>query len=299
MPDTLYIDSLATDTVPVCALSPAAGCAPDSAVCFGCWENAGAPSAAGKDAPALTFFRLADLHTAGTPGVAGDLRPYDIGAEDGFAAILLLTAFFAVSVTVRSWRSLCEMFSALFRAPVADYERSERAASETRGFLFFVFLAAFVQGILFFVYAQACLPDAFADVPPPVLPVVAVASCFFFHLGKFALYRMVNSVLFDRSRTVQWADAYLLSLFASGFLLLPVVLSAVYFGLSLHHCAIALVSVSALVGLVLFFRCFRIFFRHGLGYVHIILYFCALEILPAFVLWRFLHWISLNLTIIV
>lgn len=131
-----------------------------------------------------------------------------------------------------------------------------------------------------------------------MLMVVDVAGCFVFFLLKFLFYRVVNGVFFDRSKTAQWFEAYFLSLFSSGLLLLPVVLMTIYFGWPPRVWIVFLVSVFLVIGLLLLFRCFRIFFRAGLDYVHLILYFCALEIVPAFMLWRFLLWINLNLTII-
>lgn len=291
--DSVRTDSLRGDSLPL----PVAGREEDvpSAVFF----HPGRPAPAGAaDTSALPFFRLEDLQMASIQGISGEYPPYSLGTDDGFVAVLLLSTFFAVGTTVRSWRHICGLFGALFRSPFGEYERCERGGEETCRFLFFVFQAAFVLGTLFFDYTQEFLPDAFGDVPPQMLMVVDVAGCFVFFLLKFLFYRVVNGVFFDRSKTAQWFEAYFLSLFSSGLLLLPVVLMTIYFGWPPRVWIVFLVSVFLVIGLLLLFRCFRIFFRAGLGYVHLILYFCAFEIVPAFMLWRFLLWINLNLTII-
>ena len=75
-------------------------------------------------------------------------------------------------------------------------------------------------------------------------------------------------------------------LVGAGFLLFPLVLLAVYFDLNAETAKILIFIILGITKIMLFYKCIRNFFPHIHGSFHLILYFCALEILPDFVLWK-------------
>lgn len=68
-------------------------------------------------------------------------------------------------------------------------------------------------------------------------------------------------------------------------LLLPVVLLQVYFDLEIQSVVIYFIVVLILVKILTFYKCYFIFFRKAGVILQIILYFCALEIVPIAALW--------------
>ena len=103
-------------------------------------------------------------------------------------------------------------------------------------------------------------------------------------LLKSTLYTTVNLVFFDGKRNKQFLGDLLLSYAAQGVLLMPVVLLLVYFGLSLQNVLYFLVFVVVSGKIWAFYKSFVIFFRQNGGFLQIIVYFCALEIVPLAVL---------------
>ena len=65
-----------------------------------------------------------------------------------------------------------------------------------------------------------------------------------------------------------------------GVLLFPWVLLEVYFGMALQKTMIIAMIVIFLVKMLTFYKCFDIFFKGTGVFLQIILYFCALEIIP-------------------
>ena len=88
------------------------------------------------------------------------------------------------------------------------------------------------------------------------------------------------------SRTVK-ADNIRVLIMSTGFTsLFPIVLLIVYFDLSPQIAPYFIGFVIIIAKILLFYKCFSNFFNKFHGAFHLILYFCALEILPDFVLWK-------------
>ena len=73
-----------------------------------------------------------------------------------------------------------------------------------------------------------------------------------------------------------------------GIVLFPIVMLQSYFGISVQSAIIYAAIVLILVKLLTIYKCFVIFFRQNGAVLQIILYFCALEIVPMLALAGFL-----------
>lgn len=81
-------------------------------------------------------------------------------------------------------------------------------------------------------------------------------------------------------------------LVGAGFLLFPLVLLAVYFDLNANTAKILIFIILGFTKIMLFYKCIRNFFPHIHGSFHLILYFCALEIVPDLFLWKGIGFIN-------
>ena len=89
-----------------------------------------------------------------------------------------------------------------------------------------------------------------------------------------------------RDSNIIWLESYFNVVIGAGFLLFPIVLLIVYFDLSPQIAPYFIGFVIIIAKILLFYKCFSNFFTKFYGAFHLILYFCALEILPDFVLWK-------------
>ena len=117
-------------------------------------------------------------------------------------------------------------------------------------------------------------------VSPYQLLLTYTALCLGYYLLKLALYAFVNSIFFSRESRERWTASYLLCILALGLGFLPVALLIVYFDLSFHHLLNTTLCLLAVQKCLLLYKCYSIFFTYKLGWVHLILYFCTLEITP-------------------
>lgn len=219
-------------------------------------------------------------------GVAGDPVPYQF-MNDHFVAAALLFGFVLVAwVISRSRHFLMGQLKNFFRAPAASQPVAERTESELQGQLFLVFQTCFVVGILFVDHVQECLPQLFEQATPHLFLAVGVGVTVLFYLVKISLYDFINTVFFTRLQARAWKRTYLLSVLFLGLTLLPLALLAVYFNLSHPTQLLLFVCLLGINKLLLLYKCARIFFKSPLALVHLFLYFCALEIVPQYLLLR-------------
>jgi hypothetical protein len=112
---------------------------------------------------------------------------------------------------------------------------------------------------------------------------------------KSMLYRFINGVFFQKVRNSLWMASFFNLLIWLGILLLPIFLVIVYFDIS---SSLSLYMIGILIIFAkfsLFWTCFSNFFEKIYGAFHLILYFCALEILPDLLYWKGMELLSNNL----
>lgn len=219
-------------------------------------------------------------------GIAGDPLPYRFRSDDYVSGILILSFFLVAWVIAHSWHFLVGSIKDFFYTRERENMFDSRTDTELRGQLFLVFQTCFVLGLLFFDYTQERMTEVFNMVSPYRILGMGVSVCLAYYVIKLLLYEFVNSVFFDRRQATRWREAYFLSILALGLLLLPVSLLVVYFDIEFSTLISLFFLVVISIKTMLLYKCGSIFFNYRFGGVHLILYFCALEIVPALVLWR-------------
>lgn len=219
-------------------------------------------------------------------GVAGDPLPYRFRSDDYVSGTLILSFFLVAWVITHSWHFLVGSIKDFFYTRERENMFDSRTDSELRGQLFLVFQTCFVLGLLFFDYTQERMTEVFNLVSPYQILGMGVGICLIYYVAKLLLYEFINSVFFDNRQSTRWRESYFLSILALGLLLLPVSLLVVYFDIGFSTLTLLFFLVVVSIKIMLLYKCGSIFFKYRFGGVHLILYFCALEILPALVLWR-------------
>lgn len=226
-------------------------------------------------------------------GIGGDPVPYRFRDDNFVTSTLMLSFFLAVWVIARSWHFLRNATrNFFFESKVRENMFTARTDRELRGQIFLIFVTCFLLSILFLGYTQTHLKEVFVQVSPYIILGTALVLCTSFYGLKVLLYMIVNNTLFDKHRTSQWTDAYMLYILFLGLLLLPITLLFVFFDIPIDKTTLFVAFVYLLGKLLLLYKCLRIFFYKKGGFFHLILYFCTLEIIPALALWRVLVYVS-------
>lgn len=224
----------------------------------------------------------------GMPGKDADLKPYALHSDVYVTGVIFLCFFLLSYVITMGHRLLLQKIKSIFQ----ERERQSLFDSEDRtGFSYRIYLfllTSFMLGLLFFDYVQDYHPTLFQEVSPYMLLGVDVGLCIGFYVFKGLLYSFVNWIFFDRDRNERWMDVYFFINYLMGIVLFPLVLLVVYFDLQPQSIILYVGIVAILYIIVLFYKCFSIFFREKYGFLYLIVYFCTLEIVPFLLLWKVL-----------
>ena len=137
--------------------------------------------------------------------------------------------------------------------------------------------------------------EIFEKIPHMYLLGGFIALIPVYLLLKWALYGIVNWTFFQKVRNSAWTTSFYNLFIWLGILLLPLVLLMVYLDISSPTNLYLIGIVVIIAKISLFWKSFSNFFEKIHGAFHLILYFCALEILPDFVLWKGIELVSNNL----
>jgi len=216
-------------------------------------------------------------------GVAGDPVPYSL-RSDNVMTLLLLACFvlFAVSLA-NSRRFIARQLREIFYVPKAEDTIFE-TAGEVRFQSFLVLLACLLMGISAFLYTTEYVTDTFMLDDDLMLVGIFFLVFLAYYAIKGVLYIAVNTLFFGARKAQQFEKLFLFMVASTGVLIFPIVLVLIYFDLLLETAAYYFVFVVIISKLLTFYKLWAIFFRQNGFVLQIILYFCALEIVPLLIL---------------
>ena len=139
------------------------------------------------------------------------------------------------------------------------------------------------SGICMYRYYMTSLPDKFSHSLALIVFTLAFAILI---VGKYLLYNFVNWVFFNREKNELWRQNYWGLIAAAGVVLFPSMLYSVFLDSELQISDYLLLMILAIFKILLFYKLIGNFFVHFYGISHLILYFCALEIIPDLLLWK-------------
>ena len=221
---------------------------------------------------------------AGRYGVAGDPVPYIIGNDNIISSTLIICFVITMVAFSVSKNHLLHQVKNFYYIPRAE-SNYDITSSEINALLFFNFQTALLLALHYFFYVKLYVADTFILPNEYMLIGIYVGTILGYFIIKGILYNIVNLTFFDSKKNGQWMKLTLFLTAMEGILLYPSSLLLSYFDVApqtlVNYCRITVI----LVKILLFYKCYVIFFRQNALFLQIILYFCALEIVPLFALW--------------
>ena len=216
----------------------------------------------------------------GRYGVAGDPVPYTIRGDNTLTALLIGCFIIAMIAFANSRRFFVHEAKYFFREPNSNTTEMTETSAEVRYQAFFVLLTCLLLSVISFLYTLECVADTFVLSSQYQLLGIFFGIFAAYFIVKMLVYWFVNSVFFGRKKSVRWLKSLLFAASVEGAALFPLVLLQSYFDLSIQKAVIYVAFVIILSKVMLLYKSFVMFFRHKNFFLQIILYFCALEIMP-------------------
>lgn len=221
-----------------------------------------------------------------TSGFEGAPIPYSPRTDDAIALTLLVCFFLSSIALARGKKFLTQQVKdfMLHRERTSIFDSS--TAADVRYLIVLVVQTCVLAGITFFNYFHDTTPALMEHVSPPLLLGLYVGFCLVYFLLKWTIYMFLGWTFFDKNRTNMWLESYSTLIYYVGFALFPFVLFLVYFDLSLTNLIIIGAIILIFTKILMFYKWIKLFFHQFGSLFLLILYFCALEIVPCLLLYR-------------
>lgn len=221
--------------------------------------------------------------TAATEGIP---LPYSLRTDDCIALLLFGCFFLSSFILSRNRNLLFQLMKdfLLHRARTSIFITS--TASDMRYMFLLTLQTCVLGGLCIFNHFNHTQPELIHHLHPGILLSIYIATCILYLMAKWLIYSFLGWIFFDESTTSFWLESYSTLLYHLGFALFPFCLSIVYFDLSPHSAVIIGLILVILAKILMFYKWIRLFCHDLHGSLLLILYFCALEIIPCLVLYQ-------------
>ena len=232
--------------------------------------------------------QLADLHAVQEvdSGFEGTPISYSPRTDDAIALTLLACFFLSSIALARGKKFLSQQVKdfVLHRERTSIFDSS--TAADVRYLLVLVLQTCVLSGITFLNYFHDTCPALMDHVSSLLLLGIYVGFCLVYFLLKWLLYMFLGWTFFDKNKTNIWLESYSALIYYVGFALFPFVLFLVYFDLSLTNLVIIGSIILIFTKILMFYKWIKLFFHQFGDLFLLILYFCALEIVPCLLLYQ-------------
>ena len=227
---------------------------------------------------------MSELMAWAAGGAQGIPIPYSPRMDDGITVILLCCFFLSAYVLSRSRRFLLQLVKdfLLHRERTSIFATS--TAGDMRYLLLLILQTCILAGVCIFNYCNDVQPELVRHVSPFMLLGIYIGVSFCYLLFKWVLYSVLGWIFFDESVTTLWLESYSTLLYYLGFTLFPFALFIVYFDLSLQLTIIIGLILAFFTKILMLYKWLKLFCNNLHGGFLLILYFCALEIMPCLIL---------------
>ena len=221
-----------------------------------------------------------------TVGLEALPLPYSPGRDDGISLVLLACFFLSSYVLAHSYKFLLQLGSCflLHRDRASIFGTS--AGSDMRYLLLLVLQTCILTGLYIFICFSAARPEQVSEINSMGLLGVCVAGSLVYLSLKWLAYALLGWIFFDKSVSSFWAESYATLIYYSGFLVFPFLLLAIYLHFSLQISVIIGLFLLGLVKILILYKWIKLFCYNLFGGLLLILYFCALEIIPCVMFYK-------------
>ena len=230
-------------------------------------------------------------------GVAGDPVPYNIHNDSVITSILLGFFILMVIAYANTHEFVTRQLKKFFYVPSEGTMEITETGTELRIQLFMVLLSSVLLSLLYYFYVIHFVGDTFILNSQYLLIAIYLVMMVSYFMAKWWLYTLVNVVFFGSKKNRHWLKTILFISSMEGAVFLPAVLLQAYFDMTEKNVVIYFIIVLIFVKILTFFKCYVAFFRRNVVKLQIILYFCALEMVPLLAFWGALDYVTDSLKI--
>ncbi len=212
--------------------------------------------------------------------------PYSLHNDQTVTAVLLACFLLSAYILSRSRKFLVQLVKDFLTNRERASIFSTTTSTDMRYLLLLIGQSCILAGVCMLHCFHHTNPALTQHVHPSLLLAIYTAVCLAFLVLKWTLYSLLGWTFFEPARTGMWMESYSTLLYYTGFALFPFSLCVVYFGASLQTTLFFAILIAISFKILVFYKWLRLFCSNLHGSLLLILYFCALEIMPCLVLYQ-------------
>jgi len=214
--------------------------------------------------------------------------PYLLKSDDLVSVIILICFFLLAYVFSYTWKYLFQQAKNF----ILHKERANLfgATTSINGYFSIIIIlqTSLLTAIIFLGYFNYKCTDLLQETPS-YLPLGIYAGVFLIYiLFKRILYSFLGWIFFDKGLITLWFESWFTLVYCCGFILFPYVLLLVYFDFNTQMMLAFGLLILIIAKILMLYKWLKFFFNNIYGLSLLILYFCALEIVPCFIYYRVL-----------
>ena len=213
-------------------------------------------------------------------GMAGAPIPYSY-ANDNLVTSLLIIGFLLIAFAFSRMSNFIVGQAKNFIHP--------SSLSETSGEIYMQIvltgLTCIIYALLYYLYATEFLASTYVTSSEYALLGIFLGVFVSYYLLRFGLYTIVNNLFFNSSKNKKFLTSLLYLSSLEGLLLYPALALLAFMHLTTQFAIWYCIIVLFWVKIMTFYKSYTIFFKQNDLFLQIILYFCALEMVPLITLW--------------
>lgn len=221
-------------------------------------------------------------------GMQGEPMPYKLVSDSNVMTAIILGLLLIIIALQNEKKGIIRIFRNCFstssdRANLFDDNYSSTSNIPT---ILLCSAAVVMGGLLMYHYYSYSSPDFFFRTNHTAMLCIYVGVFTAYLIIKWIIYSFINWIFFDKDKSKLWIEDFFNIIAALGFTLFPTALYIIFLDSEYHISAKIILIIIFISKILLFYKCFRYFFSSFYGVLHLILYFCTLEIIPDLFLWK-------------
>ena len=230
------------------------------------------------------------------PGMPSETRGYTPGNDSFITGGLLLMFIIGASIFAKfRWILLYKIKEFFSDKRKYSEENINTNSNDITSSLIMTCISTVSAGIICFRYmAEQNVSMPYGEPPYYIIGYISAGGMLYFGI-KCAIYAFVNSIFFKKEDCKKWMTSYLLVASLSAFASYPMALASVFTNTSMYEMSICTLFFVILCKILLLYRLFTNFKIRKYGISLIFLYFCAVEIMPIFIIVHVLETTNCNL----
>jgi hypothetical protein len=217
-------------------------------------------------------------------GFDGISMPYRLRMDDGINGLLLFCFILTAYVFAYGRKAIVEQIKNLFSRKEQTDFFGKATASDLRHRIMFRLQTCILMGIFTFGYFNDYNPSMFDQKSIYWVLGIYIGIGIAFYAIKWIIYSFLGWVFFNKNITSAWLESYSTIINMLGLCYFPLVLLMVYYDLPASTILIIGLNLIIFAKILMFYKWLKFFFNNLHGLLFLIVYFCALEILPCFLL---------------